>query len=110
MARLALQLHIPFDLRLSSDGSWTLTGLAGKSRVDAKHLDAFERGKRRMFVLDLSVIQRVLEAAGVKFTDERGVGVRLGCGTARHAGLEQGDAGLRQFSKARAADVVILVT
>jgi transcriptional regulator with XRE-family HTH domain len=56
----------------------TLPALIARSGVDAKHLDAFERGKRRMSVLDLSVIQRVLGSAGVKFTSEHGaVGVRL---------------------------------
>jgi len=58
--------------------SLTLTDLAAQSSVDAKHLDAFERGRRRMSVLDLSVIQRVLEAAGLKFAAEHGaVGVKL---------------------------------
>jgi hypothetical protein len=33
-------------------------------------LDAFERGKRRMSALDLSVIQSVLEAAEIKFIAE----------------------------------------
>jgi hypothetical protein len=32
--------------------SVTLAGLAAQSGVDAKHLDAFETGKRRMSVLD----------------------------------------------------------
>jgi hypothetical protein len=42
-------------------------------------LDAFERGKRRMSVLDLSVIQRALEAADVEFIVQNGggAGVRL---------------------------------
>jgi len=55
---------------------WTLTSLASPSGVDSKHLDAFERGKRRRSVLDLSVLQRVLEAAGVEFIAERGVARR----------------------------------
>ena len=58
--------------------SLTLTGLAAQSGVDAKHLVAFELGKRRMSVLDLSVVQRVLEQAGVEFIAENGgAGVRL---------------------------------
>ena len=52
-------------------------GLAAQSGLDSKHLDAFERGKKRMFVLDLSVIQRALEAGEAEFTGESGVGVRL---------------------------------
>ena len=51
--------------------SLTQTGLAAQSGVDAKHLDAFERGKRRMSMLDLSVFQRMLEAAGIKFIAEK---------------------------------------
>jgi transcriptional regulator with XRE-family HTH domain len=57
---------------------WSGPSLAAKSAVDAKHLDAFERGKRRMSLLDLSVIQRTLAAAGIEFIAEHGAaGVRL---------------------------------
>jgi transcriptional regulator with XRE-family HTH domain len=64
--------------------SLTLTGLAAQSGVDAKHLDAFERGKRRMSVLDLSVIQRAMEGAGIDFISEHGAaGVRLRKGAAK---------------------------
>jgi transcriptional regulator with XRE-family HTH domain len=53
--------------------------LATQSGVDASHLEGFERGRRRLSVLDLSVIQRALEAAGVEFSAENGggAGVRL---------------------------------
>jgi len=44
---------------------WPAPRLATQSGVDAKHLEAFERDKRRMSVLDLSVIQRTLWAAGL---------------------------------------------
>jgi transcriptional regulator with XRE-family HTH domain len=47
--------------------SLTLPTLGAQCGVDAKHLDAFERGKRRMSMLDLSVIQRALESAGIEF-------------------------------------------
>jgi transcriptional regulator with XRE-family HTH domain len=58
---------------------WTVPALATQSGVDASHLEGFERGRRRLSVLDLSVIQRALEAAGVKFSAENGggAGVRL---------------------------------
>jgi transcriptional regulator with XRE-family HTH domain len=55
---------------------WTVPGLAALSGIDPKHLDAFERGKRRMSVLDLSVIQTALARAGVEFIDVQ-PGVRL---------------------------------
>jgi hypothetical protein len=53
--------------------------LATQSGVDASHLEGFERERRRLSVLDLSVIQRALEAAGVEFIAENGggTGVRL---------------------------------
>jgi transcriptional regulator with XRE-family HTH domain len=57
---------------------WTLPGLAAQSGVDAKRLDAFELEKRRMSVLDLSVIQSAMEGAGIEFISEHGAaGVRL---------------------------------
>jgi transcriptional regulator with XRE-family HTH domain len=58
---------------------WTFPALATQSGVDASHLEGFERGRRRLSVLDLSVIQRALEAAGVEFIAENGggTGVRL---------------------------------
>jgi transcriptional regulator with XRE-family HTH domain len=58
---------------------WTVPALATQSGVDASHLEGFERGRRRLSVLDLSVIQRALDAAGVEFIAENGggAGVRL---------------------------------
>ena len=58
---------------------WTVSALATQSGVDASHLEGFERGRRRLSVLNLSVIQRALEAAGVEFIAEHGggTGVRL---------------------------------
>jgi hypothetical protein len=58
---------------------WIVPGLAAQCAIDPKDLEAFEREKRRMSVLDLSVIQRALERAGVEFIAENGggAGVRL---------------------------------
>ena len=58
---------------------WTVRGLAALSGIDPKHLDAFEREKRRLSVLDLSVIQTALARAGVEFIAQNGggPGVRL---------------------------------
>jgi transcriptional regulator with XRE-family HTH domain len=58
---------------------WTFRALATRSRVGASHLEGFERGRRRLSVLDLSVIQRVLEAAGIEFDAENGgsAGIKL---------------------------------
>jgi transcriptional regulator with XRE-family HTH domain len=58
---------------------WTVTALATPSGVDPKHLESFEREKRRLSVLDLSVIQTTLAGAGVEFIAENGggAGVRL---------------------------------
>jgi hypothetical protein len=52
--------------------------LATHTGVDPKHLKSFEREKRRLSVLDLSVIQTTLAGAGVEFIAEHGpAGVRL---------------------------------
>ena len=57
---------------------WTVTALAARTGVDSKHLEGFEREKRRLSVLDLSVIQTTLAGAGVEFIAEHGAaGVRL---------------------------------
>jgi transcriptional regulator with XRE-family HTH domain len=56
---------------------WRFPALATQSGVDASHLEGFERGRRRLSVLDLSVIQRALEAAGVEFTNEASPGLKL---------------------------------
>jgi transcriptional regulator with XRE-family HTH domain len=55
----------------------TTPALAKQSGIDARHLEGFERGKRRLSVLDLSVVQRVFEAAGVRFIAEQGGGARV---------------------------------
>lgn len=56
---------------------WTVSVLAKKSGVEARHIDGFEQGSRRMSVLNLSVMQRVLENAGIEFTNERQPEVRM---------------------------------
>jgi hypothetical protein len=57
---------------------WTAAALAAHTGVDPKHLESFEREKRRLSVLDLSVIQTTLAGAGVEFIAEHGAaGVRL---------------------------------
>jgi transcriptional regulator with XRE-family HTH domain len=56
---------------------WTVPALAAQCAVDPKLLEAFERQKRRMSVLDLSVVQRALEAAGIVFTNGGEPGVKL---------------------------------
>jgi transcriptional regulator with XRE-family HTH domain len=58
---------------------WTATTLAEHTGIDPKHLDNFEREKRRLSVLDLSVIQTKLAGTGVEFDAENGggAGVRL---------------------------------
>jgi transcriptional regulator with XRE-family HTH domain len=66
---------------------WTVSALATQG-VDASHLEGFERGRRRLSVLNLSVIQRTLEAAGVEFIAKNGGG----------AGVRR-----RQWSLSRAA-------
>ena len=43
--------------------------MAAESGVSASTIGKFEAAKRRPSVLDLSVAQRVLEAAGVEFVD-----------------------------------------
>jgi len=53
---------------------WTVPGLAALSGIDPKDLDAFEREKRRLSVLDLSVIQTALARAGVEFIAQNGGG------------------------------------
>jgi transcriptional regulator with XRE-family HTH domain len=65
---------------------WTVPGLAAQSGVDAKRLEAFEREKGRMSVLDLSVIQRTLSAAGIEFVGGKAPEVK------RKAAVKDGDA------------------
>jgi hypothetical protein len=55
----------------------TLQALASQAGVDAKHLEAFEGDRRRMSVLDLSVIQRTLSAAGIEFVGGEAPRVKL---------------------------------
>jgi transcriptional regulator with XRE-family HTH domain len=50
---------------------WSVLGLAALSGIDPKHLDAFEREKRRQSVLDLLVM---LARAGVEFIAQNGGG------------------------------------
>jgi len=51
---------------------WTPQALAAHSGVDPKHLESFEREKRRLSVLDRSVIQTTLAGAGIEFIAEHG--------------------------------------
>jgi transcriptional regulator with XRE-family HTH domain len=53
---------------------WTVAALAEHAGIDPKHLDSFEHEKRRLSVLDLSVIQTTLAGAGVEFLAENGGG------------------------------------
>jgi transcriptional regulator with XRE-family HTH domain len=56
---------------------WTAAALAAHTGVDPKHLESFEREKRRLSVLDLSVIQTTLAGAGVEFNKDGEPGVKL---------------------------------
>jgi transcriptional regulator with XRE-family HTH domain len=57
---------------------WSRPDLAGHSGVSSTTIENFEQGRRKSSVLDLSTVQRVLEAAGVEFIGEHGVtGVKL---------------------------------
>jgi transcriptional regulator with XRE-family HTH domain len=57
---------------------WSVSRLAREAGLDHRHLDAFERGTRRMSTLDLSVLKRVLETAGARFiVSDEAPGVRL---------------------------------
>ena len=50
---------------------WTLKTLEGKSGVAATLIANFEADKGRPSVLQLTVLRRVIEAAGVAFTDDQ---------------------------------------
>jgi transcriptional regulator with XRE-family HTH domain len=57
---------------------WSQSSLARYSSVSETTIGHFEKGKRRASDLDLTVVRRVLEAAGVEFLAEHGGrGVRL---------------------------------
>jgi transcriptional regulator with XRE-family HTH domain len=57
---------------------WSVSRLAREAGLDYRHLDAFECGTRRMSTLDLSVLKRVLETAGARFSaSDEAPGVRL---------------------------------
>jgi transcriptional regulator with XRE-family HTH domain len=57
---------------------WSQSSLAGHSGVSATTIGHFETGKKRASVLDLTVVRRVLEGAGVEFIAEHGGrGVKL---------------------------------
>jgi transcriptional regulator with XRE-family HTH domain len=56
---------------------WSQGELAGKMGVSETAVSLFEREKRRLLVLDVSVLRGALEAAGVEFTNDGEPGVRL---------------------------------
>jgi transcriptional regulator with XRE-family HTH domain len=57
---------------------WSRSVLAGHSEVSLTTMVNFERGTTRVSALQLSMMRRVLEAAGVEFITEHGAaGVRL---------------------------------
>jgi transcriptional regulator with XRE-family HTH domain len=57
---------------------WTLKMLESKSGVTSTIIANFEAGKGRPSVLQLTVIGRVIEAAGIEFFERQGVAnVRL---------------------------------
>jgi hypothetical protein len=45
--------------------------------VNATTIKDYERGKRRISAIEMSVLRRVLEAAGIEFTNGDGSGVKL---------------------------------
>jgi transcriptional regulator with XRE-family HTH domain len=56
---------------------WSQSKLAAETGVSAPTIAKFEEGKQRPTMLDLSVVRRMLNDAGVEFTDEEETGVRL---------------------------------
>lgn len=56
---------------------WSQGELASKMGVSETAVSLFEREKRRLLVLDVSVLRSALEAAGVEFTNEGEPSVRL---------------------------------
>jgi DNA-binding XRE family transcriptional regulator len=58
---------------------WSRSELAGHSGVSSTTIGNFETGRRKASVLDLSVVRRALEAAGIEFNaDNSGApGVRI---------------------------------
>jgi transcriptional regulator with XRE-family HTH domain len=58
---------------------WTQLQLAKEMHANATTVKNFEAGKRRLSVLETTVIRRILEAAGVEFIAENGgePGVKL---------------------------------
>jgi transcriptional regulator with XRE-family HTH domain len=56
---------------------WSQSDLGGLSGVSATTIGYFEGGKRRPGVLDLSLVRRILESAGVEFTNGGEPGVKL---------------------------------
>ena len=55
---------------------WTLKTLEGKSGITSMIIANFEADKRSPSVLQLAVLRRVIESAGIEF-DDKGHGVRL---------------------------------
>jgi transcriptional regulator with XRE-family HTH domain len=56
---------------------WPQSQLARELSVNATTIKDYERGKRRISTLEMSVLRRVFEAAGIEFTNGGGSGVRL---------------------------------
>lgn len=53
--------------------NWTAKDLAEKAKVGVATVNRFEGGQARPITATLEAMQRTLEAAGVRFTDEGGV-------------------------------------
>ena len=48
---------------------WPQSQLARELSVNATTIKDYERGKRRISALEMSVLRRVLETAGIEFTN-----------------------------------------
>jgi transcriptional regulator with XRE-family HTH domain len=55
---------------------WPQTVLAGKSGLGVPAISHFEKGNRRLSVLDVSTVRKVLEVGGVEFVGEAGARLR----------------------------------
>jgi transcriptional regulator with XRE-family HTH domain len=56
---------------------WPQSQLARELSVNATTIKDYEKGKRRISALEMSVLRRVFEAAGIEFTNGGGSGVKL---------------------------------
>jgi ribosome-binding protein aMBF1 (putative translation factor) len=56
---------------------WPQSQLARELSGNATTIKDYEKGKRRISALEMSVLRRVFEAAGIEFTNGDGSGIKL---------------------------------